>query len=136
MIYNKRKLVNVLLVIVAIFAGYIFANFNAFFNRMPKIEITNGAVKKFGVLKVGDSAAHYFKIKNVGNEDLKILNVSTSCGCTVPSWNSSPIKPSFEDSIQVVYDTNKIGPFNQSIEIYTNSLNKKEIVHVLGIVKD
>ncbi len=43
---------------------------------MPKMEITNGNVKKFGVLKVGDSATHYFKIKNVGAEYLNICNGS------------------------------------------------------------
>lgn len=54
-------------------------------------EINNATIAKteilkkeydFGTIKVGDTVNHIFYIKNISNQDLKINNIGTSCGCT------------------------------------------------------
>jgi len=107
-----------------------------FFNNHPEITILNSSFKDFGTLSKGDDAFFYFKYKNTGTSELKIINVETKCGCTIPEWNKEFIQPHKIDSIKVVYDTSIIGPFNRSIIIHSNALNSVKYLYVKGIVMD
>ena len=128
----------VLLGVVVFFAGYFLRKVDvfSFFEKKPEISIIDSPVKDFGNLQKGDTAIHYFKFKNSGNEDLKIDDIETRCGCTISNWNQSPIPPNTIDSIKVEYDTNIIGPFNRKITIHSNTGNEPELVSIKGIVKD
>jgi hypothetical protein len=57
----------------------------------------------FGKLLQGENVSYTFKFKNTGKSDLLIAEVSTSCGCTVPSFPKSPVKPGEEGSIRVTF---------------------------------
>ena len=47
----------------------------------------------FGRVISGELVRHSFKFTNKGHEDLLLVKVSSSCGCTVPSYSTEPIKP-------------------------------------------
>lgn len=61
-----------------------------------------------------------FTFKNTGDKPLILSKVSASCGCTVPEWSKDPILPGKTGQIKVGYNTNIVGQFNRSIEVYSN----------------
>jgi hypothetical protein len=101
----------------------------AMIESKPEIKIIGNSIFDFGVLKEQENAIHYFKFRNIGENELVIKNITTTCGCTVLNWNEEAISKNQIDSIKVSYDTNKIGEFNRSIIISSNS--KKEKVELI-----
>lgn len=61
--------------------------------------------KDFKEVTAGDLIEHTFYFENHGDEPLKIINVKSSCGCTVPQWPQYSIEVGVRDSIIVTYDT-------------------------------
>lgn len=60
----------------------------------------------FGSVMEGDKELHSFKCRNVGNADLVISKVDTSCGdCLVPKNRPQTIRPGGEGEITAVLDT-------------------------------
>lgn len=48
----------------------------------PKVE-TSETFQDMGKIKVSDAKTASFTVKNVGQEPLQLLDITTSCGCTV-----------------------------------------------------
>jgi len=63
-----------------------------------------------------------FKFTNVGEQPLVINQAIASCGCTVPEYTKTPIKPGEGGEIRVTYNgTGKFpGHFKKSISVRTN----------------
>jgi hypothetical protein len=59
----------------------------------------------FGRIIDGETVSCTFKFKNSGKTDLVIADVSTSCGCTVPSFPKTPIRPGEEGTIKVAFNS-------------------------------
>jgi hypothetical protein len=53
----------------------------------------------------GETVSFGFKFRNTGKTDLVIADVSTSCGCTVPSYPKTPIRPGEEGTIKVSFNS-------------------------------
>ena len=47
----------------------------------------------FGKIKEGEQVEHVFKFKNTGEAPIVVAQVSASCGCTTPTYTSTPVKP-------------------------------------------
>jgi hypothetical protein len=61
----------------------------------------------FGVVARGAEVNHRFRIKNLYKEDVQIANVTTSCGCTAPRFDTAPVKTGGETYVDISMDTNK-----------------------------
>ncbi len=48
----------------------------------PKVEIKE-TLKDMGKMKVSEAKTASFTVKNIGQEPLQLLDISSSCGCTV-----------------------------------------------------
>lgn len=59
----------------------------------------------FGRIIEGETVSFDYKFKNTGKTDLVIADVSTSCGCTVPSYPKTPIGPDEEGTIKVAFNS-------------------------------
>ncbi len=70
----------------------------------PEIEIIPKE-HDFGQVKYGDLAEQTFKVRNLGKEDLEIVRVSTSCGCTTAEINKEKLVSREETDLKVTYDT-------------------------------
>ena len=91
-------------------------------NKEPKFEFEETSWD-FGTITDGDRVEHSFKFKNVGNDDLVIGNVTTSCGCTAPEWPRTPIGPGEESKITVEFNSaGKSDLVNKDITIYANTV--------------
>lgn len=75
----------------------------------------------YGTITKGADGNHTFTFTNTGNSPLVIESVKSSCGCTVPKKPEAPIAPGASGSIQVRYDTQRLGVFRKSITVTTNA---------------
>jgi len=81
----------------------------------------------FGKITEGEKVAHIFAFENKGPGSLVIKSASTSCGCTVPKYDRSPIPAGKSGSLEVVFDSNgRSGIQTKTISVQSNS--KTEVV--------
>jgi|TARA_B110000046_G_scaffold154569_1_gene164563 hypothetical protein len=93
-------------------------------------------VHDFGKMKQYGNASTEFKFTNTGTEPLIISNARGSCGCTVPSWPKTPIKPGESAAIKVKYDSKRIGPINKSVTITSNASNEPNtVIRIKGSIE-
>lgn len=88
----------------------------------------------FDTLYTQEEAEIFFVYENLGNKDLKINNVKSSCGCTIPSWNVLPIAPYEKDSFKVTYNIENKGYFIKEVMVYSNSITSPDRLIVKGYV--
>ncbi len=83
----------------------------------------------FGKIKQGDKVEHIFKVTNSGTADLVISDAKPSCGCTVPEFTKTPIKPGAEGQIKVIFDsTGKSGAQEKSVTVNLNTEKATEVL--------
>lgn len=86
----------------------------------------------FGDIKQGQVVNAVFKFKNTGKEPLILSNVSTTCGCTVPSWPKDPIAPGKSAEISATFNSaGKMGQQNKVITIFSNAKNGQAQVSIV-----
>lgn len=88
----------------------------------------------YGKIEKGSDPLRKFTFKNVGDEPLIISNAQGSCGCTVPVWPKEPIMPGQSATIDVRYDTQRVGPFSKSVTLTTNEANPTRVLSIKGDV--
>lgn len=90
-------------------------------DQYPKMVIENTDFD-FGTITEGDKVEHIFKFKNTGKHDLYVTDVKPSCGCTIPEWTKTAVKPGGSGEIKIVFNsTGKHGEQNKTISILTNT---------------
>ncbi len=103
--------------------------------NVPKIQLEETAFD-FGEITEGIKVTHNFKFKNTGNTPLIITDVQTTCGCTVPNWNHSPIQPNATDEINVQFNSDgKEGRMEKPVTIIANTYPAKTEFKLTGFVK-
>jgi hypothetical protein len=75
-----------------------------------------------------------FVLTNTGKEPLILNNIRSTCGCTVPKWERSPILPGQSTEIEVKYSTNRIGKINKSVTVTSNAENSPVVLKITGEV--
>ena len=90
----------------------------------------------FGTIREVDGrVSHTFTGENRGDSPLVILDVVTSCGCTVPRFSKQPILPGGKTEITVTYDpANRPGIFNKDLTVYSSERKKIATLTVQGSV--
>ncbi|RME11879.1 MAG: DUF1573 domain-containing protein [Bacteroidetes bacterium] len=96
-----------------------------------KLEVTE---IDYGEIVQGADPLREFKFTNTGTEPLIISNAKGSCGCTVPKWPKDPILPGESATIEVRYDTNRIGPFQKTVTLTTNEATPTHVLKIKGKV--
>lgn len=71
-------------------------------------------------------------LKNVGDNNLAIDHVKTSCGCTSVEYSREPICPEDSISLNVVYKAEHPGYFNKTITVYCNANSSPVIFRIFG----
>ena len=63
-----------------------------------------------------------FKFENQGTSNLVITSATTSCGCTVPEYDTKPIAPGGTGNLEVVFDTSgRNGKQTKTITVKSNA---------------
>jgi hypothetical protein len=89
----------------------------------------------FGTIPYNGDGSCEFKFKNTGKNPLIISNCQASCGCTVPEWPKDPIAKNGNGSIKVKYNTTRVGAFQKTVTITSNSSNSPVVVTIKGTVE-
>ena len=101
--------------------------------KAPYIKFEN-IVYNYGTITQGSDGSCEFIFENTGKNPLVLSNVRPSCGCTVPKWSKEPIKSHKKSSIQVKYNTRRIGSFSKSITVTSNASNSPIVLIIKGKV--
>ena len=90
----------------------------------------------FGTIRETDGrVSHTFTGVNRGDSPLVILDVVTTCGCTVPDFSKKPILPGEKTQITVTYDpANRPGSFTKELWVYSSEKRKIATLTVQGSV--
>ncbi|TCC89388.1 DUF1573 domain-containing protein [Pedobacter frigiditerrae] len=102
----------------------------------PKVKFEK-EIYDFGVITQGEKVQFDFKFKNTGKTPLIITDATATCGCTVPEYPKTPIKPGEEGLIKVVFDSaGKIGMQDKQVTIFSNANPEADKLHLVGEVKE
>ena len=144
-----------LLIILGLLVGISFSSCNNSGNKKLDTDVVNntksasGDVKlydapritfkknehDFGKIIQGELVKYTFKYTNTGKADLVISKVSTSCGCTVPTYDKNPLPPGKSGVIEVIFDSKgKKGFQNKTITVLANSTPNKTVLRIKGNV--
>lgn len=89
-------------------------------NAQAKISFKSDTID-YGQIEKGGDGLRVFEFTNSGNEPLIISDVKSTCGCTVPKKPEGPIAPGAKSSIEIKYDTNRVGPIRKTVTVYSNA---------------
>lgn len=89
----------------------------------------------YGTITRGDDGLRVFEFTNTGDAPLIISNVRSSCGCTIPKKPNGPIAPGESSTIEVKYDTNRVGPIRRTITVLSNAKQSMVPLKITGSVK-
>ena len=92
----------------------------AFSQGAPKFAIDGGESVNTGNHMRGKEVIYEIKFKNDGDADLKITNVSTSCGCSTALASADLLKPGESGIIKFTYNGAGFGPVSKSVNVITN----------------
>jgi hypothetical protein len=60
------------------------------------------------------------EFNNPGEAPLIILDIKTSCGCTIPEWPKKPIKSGRKETLIIKYRSSHAGRFSKTITVFYN----------------
>ena len=89
----------------------------------------------FGTFSEKNPVVTYtFIYTNVGEQPLVINQAVASCGCTVPEYTKTPVKPGEQGKLKVTYNgTGKFpGHFKKSITVRTNGKVEMTRLYIEG----
>ncbi|HEY6160770.1 MAG TPA: DUF1573 domain-containing protein [Bacteroidia bacterium] len=89
----------------------------------------------YGTVDYNSDGTREFKFKNTGKEPLIIQSATGSCGCTVPTPPKDPVKPGETAVIKVHYDTKRVGNFEKTVTVVSNSKTPSKVLKIKGVVK-
>jgi hypothetical protein len=102
-------------------------------SAQAKISFKNETVD-YGKIIKGSDGVRVFEFTNTGDAELVVTNVKSSCGCTVPKKPEGPISPGASGSIEVKYDTNRVGPIRKTVTVYSNADEPIKALKIKGEV--
>lgn len=90
----------------------------------------------FGTIAETDGrVSHTFTGENRSDKPVVILDVVTTCGCTVPQFTRRPIRPGEKTTVSVTYDpANRPGAFTKELGIYSSERRKIATLTIHGSV--
>jgi len=121
-------------IITILFIGFIGLSMNAQ-SKVAKIQFKTDTID-YGTIEKGANGVRVFEFTNTGDAPLIISNVSSSCGCTVPSWTKEPVMPKASGTIEVKYDTKRVSPIRKTITVISNAETPTVALKIKGDVVD
>lgn len=86
-------------------------------------------------MKLDQTSEVSFNMTNTGDKPLVVYHIESSCGCTVPQWDKSPVMPGRSLNVKVLVTPDAKGFFNKSIDIYTNTAQQHLKCNIYGTVE-
>lgn len=105
--------------------------------NVPKTKVAfDKEIHDFGEIQQGEIVETTFLIKNIGENDLFIVDAHGSCGCTVPEVTKEAIAPGESAPVSVKFDSNgKSGEVTKTVMITCNTAKVVENVKIKASIK-
>lgn len=87
-------------------------------------------IHDFGNVENNEQVETEFEVTNDGDADLIIINAHASCGCTVPEYQKTPIKPGETSKIKVRFRTPAVGQQQKTVTLTTNTEKGDELLTI------
>jgi hypothetical protein len=87
-----------------------------------------------GNCKRDSVCASTFTVINKSDVTLLISNVRGSCGLSVPVWPRDEIHPGESGTVQIRFDSERIGVINRNLIIHSNTFSGSTVLKVVGKV--
>lgn len=81
----------------------------------------------FGQIPARSENQCFFEFSNIGDADLVIENIKSTCGCTVAQPSQTVIKPGQSSEISAVYKAGLSGTAQKRITLYTNDPDNPKV---------
>lgn len=90
----------------------------------------------FGKIWDHEKVSYKFVFRNVGTEDLTVLNVRSTCGCTVPELEKNVYAPGEEGEVTVIFNpNNRENAQHKTINVTTDSRETPRVaLHINSFV--
>jgi hypothetical protein len=76
----------------------------------------------FGKVAEGEKVSYTFTFDNKGTANLILSSATTTCGCTVPKYDTKPVPPEANGNLEVVFDTSgRNGMQTKTITVKSNA---------------
>ncbi|WP_166965824.1 DUF1573 domain-containing protein [Yeosuana marina] len=121
-------------IITILFIGLVSFSINAQ-EKTAKIEFKSDTID-YGTIEKGSNGLRVFEFTNTGDAPLIISRVTSSCGCTVPTWTREAVLPGKKGEVQVKYDTNRVNPIRKTITVISNAETPTVALKIKGEVID
>ncbi|MEM9680909.1 MAG: DUF1573 domain-containing protein [Bacteroidota bacterium] len=131
--FENTKLRSALLMLCLLTFGFAGAQTMASVEGSAVVSFEEDVID-YGTMNQNDDGLRTFYFKNEGQIPLIISKVKTSCGCTVPTYSKEAIKPGETGTIEIKYNTKKVGAFNKTITVYSNAAEAKKTLKIKGTV--
>lgn len=96
------------------------------------LNVEEARVWDFGVIKEGEVKNHEFDFKNEGSTPLKILDVGSSCGCTISEIKKKLLAPGESTKLNVKFNSKTYkGKINQFVFVTTDDENNPVVKFVI-----
>jgi len=93
-------------------------------------------IHKFGEISEGEIGICEFYFRNVGNTNLIIQSIESSCGCTAVKWKKKPIKVGEESKITVEFNSKgRHGKQYKVLTIFANTKRKVKELKITATIK-
>lgn len=89
----------------------------------------------FGTINRGDNVEHKFTFTNTGKAPLVIVDATSTCGCTVPTYPKDPIAPGETGELVVKYNGSGLNAVTKIVTIKANTEKGTETVKITAFVK-
>ncbi|HAX15924.1 MULTISPECIES: DUF1573 domain-containing protein [Leeuwenhoekiella] len=100
----------------------------------PTMEFEESAYD-FGNIARGTAVEHVFKFKNTGKAPLVIVDATSTCGCTVPSYPKEPIQPGETGELLVKYNGSGLNAVTKIVTVKSNTEKGSETVKITAFVQ-
>jgi hypothetical protein len=86
----------------------------------PRLEVAE-PVHDFGTVEQGAHVDHSFRVRNAGDQALRLDHVKSTCGCTIGSVPGQEVAPGGAAFVTVSLDTARLaGRTTKTVTLYTN----------------
>lgn len=118
---------------IVLFLCCILVGRTAFAQEKADIQFVSDVID-YGEIAKGSNGVRKFEFTNTGDAPLIVSKVYSSCGCTIPKKPEKPIAPGKTGTIEVKYDTNRVGPIRKTITVYSNAKEATKAIKIKGNV--
>lgn len=97
----------------------------------PRVKLLGSDTHDFGLIDKDTTVEYAFKLANIGNEKLRILDGRADCDCLAPVWTNLPVAAGDTAEVGgIYYSHGQIGKFRKVLVFHTNGI-PSEITLVL-----